>query len=385
MINNTNESQDDDLMTDTNSHQSETTTNIIGSTIPNVTTATTQHDDNPKEQNDTNSTNETESKRRKSIQEIMTHPVLTNDQRRKSIQILMDSRRRSSFGRTFDEAAKNVVAEFASLAAAIDGDECDYEEDKADNNNSNNEQQQQSMNEMTFNNNNNNEKEEDFNHEKEKMIELAPPTPPRHQKQQQRLKPRNILPSSSLLFNQVQNPTNTNFNLLPSSPSRSSIVDNEFATVAYTLTGLPCGNPKYLEEQRPKCTHYNRNCSMISPCCGVVFGCRLCHDECEKQGIPFMKLNQPKHHLQDEEKQEIDNKARENEDQSGKYNVEDIQLSSSFSQMQQKQEMPSRPLKSMRSISSFSESGDDVHHDIDRYTVEEVICRKCFTRQSSKT
>jgi len=49
MINNTNESQDDDLMTDTNSHQSETTTNIIGSTIPNVTTATTQHDDNPKE------------------------------------------------------------------------------------------------------------------------------------------------------------------------------------------------------------------------------------------------------------------------------------------------------------------------------------------------
>jgi len=33
----------------------------------------------------------------------------------------------------------------------------------------------------------------------------------------------------------------------------------------------------------------------------------------------------------------------------------------------------------------MSEFGDDVHHDIDRFAIEEIICRSCYTRQSSKT
>ncbi|CAB9496747.1 repeat-containing protein [Seminavis robusta] len=35
-----------------------------------------------------------------------------------------------------------------------------------------------------------------------------------------------------------------------------------------------------LEQSRPPCTHYERNCTMIAPCCGAAFGCRICHDEC---------------------------------------------------------------------------------------------------------
>lgn len=27
------------------------------------------------------------------------------------------------------------------------------------------------------------------------------------------------------------------------------------------------------------CVHYNRKCNIIAPCCGEVFGCRVCHDE----------------------------------------------------------------------------------------------------------
>jgi len=27
------------------------------------------------------------------------------------------------------------------------------------------------------------------------------------------------------------------------------------------------------------CVHYNRKCNIIAPCCGKVFGCRVCHDE----------------------------------------------------------------------------------------------------------
>ena len=26
------------------------------------------------------------------------------------------------------------------------------------------------------------------------------------------------------------------------------------------------------------CDHYNRNCNIISPCCGNQYSCRLCHD-----------------------------------------------------------------------------------------------------------
>ena len=29
------------------------------------------------------------------------------------------------------------------------------------------------------------------------------------------------------------------------------------------------------------CTHYNRNCSFITPCCNKIYGCRHCHNEIE--------------------------------------------------------------------------------------------------------
>ena len=27
------------------------------------------------------------------------------------------------------------------------------------------------------------------------------------------------------------------------------------------------------------CVHYERKCNVVAPCCGRVFGCRVCHDE----------------------------------------------------------------------------------------------------------
>lgn len=27
------------------------------------------------------------------------------------------------------------------------------------------------------------------------------------------------------------------------------------------------------------CVHYQRKCNIVAPCCGVPFGCRVCHDE----------------------------------------------------------------------------------------------------------
>jgi len=36
------------------------------------------------------------------------------------------------------------------------------------------------------------------------------------------------------------------------------------------------------------CTHYERNCNVVAPCCGKVFGCRICHDELSPPGHPPM-------------------------------------------------------------------------------------------------
>jgi len=99
---------------------------------------------------------------------------------------------------------------------------------------------------------------------------------------------------------------------------------------------------KRAELTRPLCQHYDRRCTLIAPCCGAAFGCRICHDEC-----PVLP---PKIAVQ---------QARRRYPRSSS-------LPSSFTDMN-------------------SNSPDDTHHVIDRFAVREVICRECFTRQSSKT
>lgn len=36
-----------------------------------------------------------------------------------------------------------------------------------------------------------------------------------------------------------------------------------------------------LTPQNTTCTHYVRQCNIISPCCGKIYACRLCHDDSE--------------------------------------------------------------------------------------------------------
>lgn len=93
------------------------------------------------------------------------------------------------------------------------------------------------------------------------------------------------------------------------------------------------------EGTRPPCPHYDRKCTMIAPCCGAAFGCRICHDDC-----PILP---PKISV-------------------GRRFHRSASLPSSFTFME-----TSQP--------------EDTHHAIDRFAVQEVICRECFTRQSSRT
>ena len=99
---------------------------------------------------------------------------------------------------------------------------------------------------------------------------------------------------------------------------------------------------KRAEQTRPPCTHYVRNCSLVSPCCGATFGCRICHDD--SPILPPLLI----------QRQAMRRHGR----------------SSS---------MPMNPNL------MFSQTPEDTHHNIDRFAIKEVICRKCYTRQSSKT
>jgi hypothetical protein len=99
-------------------------------------------------------------------------------------------------------------------------------------------------------------------------------------------------------------------------------------------------NTRRAEQTRPPCEHYDRNCTMIAPCCGAAFGCRICHDDSPILP-PLLMMKQARRYPR----------------------------SSS---------MPG-------SFTSMAQTPEDTHHPIDRFAVKEVICRECFTRQSSKT
>lgn len=106
----------------------------------------------------------------------------------------------------------------------------------------------------------------------------------------------------------------------------------------------PTEQSKRAELTRPLCQHYERKCTLIAPCCGAAFGCRICHDDC-----PVLP---PKIEVA-----EAQNLGRRKYPRSSS-------LPSSFTSM---------------------ETPEETHHNIDRFAINEVICRVCYTRQSSKT
>ncbi len=294
--------------------------------------------------------------RRKSIQQIMNHPNLTCEQRRHSIQILMDSRRRSQFGETFEDAARNVMAELEQFALRLSSDEDmanDYESVGNDRN--------------TNKNNDDDDEHTSRSNDKEDM-EVTETDDKR----------------------KIQNIKKSNNHTISSSFNNNNYDNNTM--VAYTLTGTPCGNPKIMEENRPPCTHYNRNCSMISPCCGIVFGCRVCHDELVNN-IPFMNFIRQERLMvgNDNNKSTNDHKNNCNDSSSSSNNNNKTIVEGTEEQAEKQytatcnSEQLREKYARKRSISSFNENGNnEMHHTIDRYAVDEVICRQCFTRQSSK-
>lgn len=112
-----------------------------------------------------------------------------------------------------------------------------------------------------------------------------------------------------------------------------------------------------IETVAPPCDHYQRNCHIVSPCCGATFGCRICHDDCPV--LPPL--------LGDEGgAAEGGMAAAASSGIRGRKHQRTIGRSSSMPMNLQNIPAPE-------------------HHTLDRFATREIICRVCFERQSSKT
>lgn len=98
-------------------------------------------------------------------------------------------------------------------------------------------------------------------------------------------------------------------------------------------------------EMAPKCTHYQRNCHIVSPCCGATFACRICHDDFPVLPPPLL-----------------------------------VSAYGSNSTNNPHQ----RALRTLSMPLSFANSAGE-HHTLPRHAIKEIICRVCYTKQSSKT
>ncbi|KAL7525499.1 hypothetical protein ACHAXR_002654 [Thalassiosira sp. AJA248-18] len=158
------------------------------------------------------------------------------------------------------------------------------------------------------------------------------------------------------------------------SATANGMSESDAACVPAPMT--PDALARKLEKSRPPCNHYERNCSIVSPCCGLVFGCRICHNDAEQLPPPFLISGGG------QQATAADLAAA---GMAGYYNGNGASLppvaAAASSGVQTK-----APAISHRSASmpvNFDE--DETHHEIDRFLIKEVICRECFTRQSSKT
>lgn len=135
-----------------------------------------------------------------------------------------------------------------------------------------------------------------------------------------------------------------------------------------------------MEKSRPPCNHYERNCTIISPCCGLAFGCRICHDECPVLPMPFHKRPAPPPPISPPSAQAAALTGGETIT-AGAIPQERIL---NWEAVQRAKHKPEKRRSMPLSYDEYA-GGEETHHEIDRFAIAEIICRLCYTRQSSKT
>ena len=236
-----------------------------------------------------------EKERRASIQAIMKDPSLTPHERRKSIQYLMDGRRRSSMVQpSFLTPLGNDMAMAAATDASSD-DEA-FTDSAA----------------------------------RQKMI---------YSKLLKSKRVSSTCDAADGFSEMDMKRMGADIDVCHSVPSEKSIARS-----------------RMMEKSRPTCPHYQRNCSIVSPCCGLVFGCRICHDDYPELPPPL---------------------SRQQSDADKLETLVAVEDSAPLKPPALSQRRSSLPM-------NFEED-EEPHHEINRFLIKEVICRECFTLQSSKT
>lgn len=270
-------------------------------------------------------TNVEEKKRRASIQAIMKDPNLNPHERRRSIQYLMDGRRRSSvFQPSFLTPLGNDMST-AAASAAEDFDSSSDDEAYMDS---------EARQKMTAG----------FDGKWAAKSKRVSSTCDAADGEQDERHVR-LGESFTLGFSEME---------MKSLGADGDICESVSASMPASVKSNALW--RTMEKSRPTCTHYHRNCSIVSPCCGLVFGCRICHDDYPDLPPPLSKQ------------------------QSGRDNLSTPVAAVASAPMK-------TPTVSQHSSSlpmNFDED-EESHHEINRFLIKEVICRECFTLQSSKT
>jgi hypothetical protein len=141
---------------------------------------------------------------------------------------------------------------------------------------------------------------------------------------------------------------------------------------------------RLMEQSRPACEHYERNCTVVSPCCGLAFGCRICHDECPVLPPPIvyqrrLSANATVGMPNNQYCTPVAATTRNN-DVSSTTAIADTPSTTRIHHLNKLERRRSLPVEFNTDRTSEAD-----HHLIDRFAIREVICRHCYTRQSSKT
>jgi len=209
--------------------------------------------------------------------------------------------------------------------------------------------------------------------------------------------------SMSLISKQLdKDDANKRFRRYGRARSLQDFGDGAFAAAAAAAASSfvendPRAINKRMEKSRPKCEHYERQCTIVSPCCGLAFGCRICHDECPVLPPP-LGMSRQKQFYDDEYDDDGETEHSSNE-------VVVEQHKHSCNQMVDDGDaLCSKPLaakaaattalgvmgkkmknKDRRRSMPIDLEEEETHHNIDRFAIREIICRECYARQSSKT
>jgi hypothetical protein len=289
--------------------------------------------------------------RRKQIQNIMTDPNLSQSDKSRAIQCIMDGRRRSmssvgthSIGSYSSSNHNNCYASsMADLAAHAHEYYSDEEGEDAG---------------MTMDLAPDNIACYGCDHNDERSVDSSvTQTSYRSQSSSQQL--RRAEATNSSLLQHSNFPGGASYRQIhgrSKSLTDWGAADRAVAAASTSIFNNPAQISKLMEQSRPKCTHYDRNCTIVAPCCGLAFGCRICHDECP--GLP-KPLSQRKA-ADDDQSVAHDGKGNHKHQQG-----------------------PERKERRHSMPTDFEEA--EAHHNINRFAIREVICRNCYARQSSKS